>query len=305
MDFEKFNLQNYKDCLVVTDGKIAQLYNITGSNVFIIPRGEDAKSFYTVQELCSWFLQKNLKRNQTVVAVGGGSVGDTVGFACSIFKRGVNLLHVPTTLLAMVDSCVGGKTAIDHDGIKNAVGTFYQGDVLVDPEFLSTLDDTQKLNGMGEILKYRMLTEQVDDVYNQGDLLAVVRACFHYKLAVCEIDPFDEGIRKKLNFGHTIGHAMELALAIPHGLAVLNGIYYETLLATKLGLCSNDYCQKWQQEVTKLVGDIAPLTSEMLDLTLQDKKNDNNLVTFVLPRKFYEPVQLPLEQVKNLLLAEQ
>ena len=305
MNFEKFDLQDFKDCLVVTDSKLQELYNITGDNVFIIPRGENAKNFGTVQALCSWFLQKNLKRNQTVVAVGGGSVGDTVGFACSIFKRGVGLLHVPTTLLAMVDSCVGGKTAIDLDGVKNAVGTFYPAEALVDPVFLNTLDDTQMLNGMGEILKYRMLTCQVEDVYNECDLLDVIRSCYHYKLAVCELDTFDEGIRRQLNFGHTIGHAMELALGIPHGLAVLNGIYYETLIAHKLGLCDQDYCQKWQKEALRLVGEIFPLTNAMLDLTLQDKKNDNDLVTFVLPRKFYEKVQLPLYQVKQLLLDEQ
>ena len=304
MDFRKFDLQDFKDCLIVTDGKLQELYNIRGDNVFIIPRGEDAKNFGTVQELCSWFLQKNLKRNQTVVAIGGGSVGDTVGFACSIFKRGAGLLHVPTTLLAMVDSCVGGKTAIDHDGIKNAVGSFYPAEALVDPEFLNTLDDEQMTNGMGEILKYRMLTIQVDDAYNECDLLDVIRSCYHYKLAVCELDPFDEGIRRQLNFGHTIGHAMELALGIPHGVAVLNGIYYETLLAHKLGLCDQDYCQKWQKEVLKLVSNIAPLSSTMLDLTLQDKKNDDELVAFVLPRKFYEQVKLPLDQVKRLLLDE-
>ncbi len=303
MQFGKFNLNDYNDCLIVTDEKIAQLYDILGDNVFFIPRGELAKNFDTIQSLCRWFLQKNLKRNQTVVAVGGGSIGDTVGFACSIFKRGVRLLHVPTTLLAMVDSAIGGKTAIDLDDVKNAVGTFYQGEVLVDVDFLSTLDTEQMRNGLGEILKYRMLNEQIDATFSSGDQLQTIKRCAHYKQSVCETDPFDNNIRQKLNFGHTIGHAMELTLGIPHGLAVLNGIYYETQLANKLGLCDQTYCKKWQSEVQKLIDVCPSLTSSMLDVTINDKKNDNNLVTFVLPSDFSK-IQLPLDEVKRLLLDE-
>lgn len=301
LNLGKFNLSNYTDCLVVTDGTLQQLYNIHGDNVFVIPCGECAKNFATVQQLCSWFLSKNLRKNQTVVAVGGGSVGDTVGFACSIYKRGVNLLHVPTTLLAMVDSSVGGKTAIDLDGVKNAVGSFHLGDVLLDVDFLNTLPPDQMQNGHGEILKYRMLTSQIDEFFAQGNIQDTIWACANWKQAVCELDPFDEGIRQRLNFGHTIGHAMELTLGIPHGLAVLNGIYYETLLAHKLGLCDKNYLTKWQNEVSKLVDVCPTLTDSMLDATLQDKKNDNQLVTFVLPNKF-ERIQLPLAQLKDLLL---
>ncbi len=301
MQLAKFDLSNYKDCLIVTDGKLQELYNIYGDNIFVIPRGELAKNFTTVQELCSWFLSKNLRKNQTVVAVGGGSVGDTVGFACSIYKRGVNVLHVPTTLLAMVDSSIGGKTAIDLDGVKNAVGSFHLGDVLLDVDFLNTLPNDQMQNGHGEILKYRMLTQQIDDIFARCNIQDTIWACAKWKQAVCEIDPFDQGIRQRLNFGHTIGHAMELTLDIPHGLAVINGIYYETLLAYKLGLCDQNYLNKWQNEATKLTNICPTLTETMLDATLQDKKNDNDLVTFVLPNKF-ERVQLPLSQLKDLLL---
>lgn len=301
MQFDTFNIQNYTNCLVVTDEKIAKLHNVYGENVYYIPQGEQAKNFQTVQDLCRWFLQRNLKRNQTVVAVGGGSVGDTVGFACSIFKRGVKLLQVPTTLLAMVDSAIGGKTAIDLDGVKNAVGTFYQGDVLIDVRFLSTLDNTQMQNGMGEITKYRMLNPQIDDAFLHDDLQKVIEQCANYKQSICDVDPFDKNIRQKLNFGHTIGHAMELSLNLPHGLAVLNGIYYETILAQKLELCTTDYATKWTSEVIKLAN-ISPLTDDILNNTLQDKKNDNDLVTFVLPCDFSR-TQLSSDQLKQLLLG--
>lgn len=300
MQFDTFNIQNYTNCLVVTDEHIAKLYNVYGENVYHIPQGEQAKNFQTVQDLCRWFLQCNLKRNQTVVAVGGGSVGDTVGFACSIFKRGVNLLHVPTTLLAMVDSSIGGKTAIDLDGVKNAVGTFYQGDVLVDVGFLSTLDQTQMQNGMGEITKYRMLNTQIDDAFLHDDLQKVIELCANYKQSICKVDPYDQNVRQTLNFGHTIGHAMELSLNLSHGLAVLNGIYYETILAQKLALCTQTYATKWTSEVAKLAK-ISPLTDGILNNTLHDKKNDNQLVTFLLPCDFSR-IQLSLDQLKQLLL---
>ncbi len=301
MQFDTFNLQNYTNCLVVTDENIAKLYNIYGENVYYIPQGEQTKNFLTVQDLCRWFLQRNLKRNQMVVAVGGGSVGDTVGFACSIFKRGVKLLHVPTTLLAMVDSSIGGKTAIDLDGVKNAVGTFYKGDVLLDFAFLQTLDDVQIQNGMGEIVKYRMLDKNIDSVFEKGNLKDTILQCAYYKQSVCNIDPFDQNVRQKLNFGHTIGHAMELSLSIPHGLAVLNGIYYETFLAYKLGLCDKNYLTKWQKQVADVACICTDLTEEIISQTVNDKKNDNDLVTFVLPPHF-DRVQLSLDQLKQLLL---
>ncbi len=299
--FGKFDLANYKNCLVVTDNHIAKLYNITGENVYLLPRGEVAKSFDNVQLLCKWFLQNNLQRSGKVVAVGGGSIGDTVGFACSIFKRGVQLLHVPTTLVAQIDSAIGGKTAVDFCDVKNAIGTFYPAETLVDFTFLNTLDEVQKTNGSGELLKYRMLDADVDYFVRNDMLNLAMRSCISYKTRLCQIDPFDNGERHKLNFGHTIGHAMELTLGIPHGLAVLNGIYFETELAKKLELCTQQYADFWQSEVQKLCNVAPCLTPSMLDLTLTDKKNNGDDVCFVLPDTFKE-VFVPLERVKQLLL---
>lgn len=299
--FEKFQVEKYADCAIVTDANIASLYNIAGDNVYLLPQGEQAKSFKHVQALCSWFLSRRLSPNGRVVAVGGGSIGDTVGFATSIYKRGVDVLHVPTTLVAQIDSSIGGKTAIDLDGVKNAVGTYHFGDTLIDTDFLKTLPDEQLLSGQGEILKCRMLCEHVEKAYNggKGSLTDLIKACVNYKQYVCATDPFCRDIRNMLNFGHTIGHALELTYGIPHGVAVANGIYYETVLAQQLNICTREYATKWLKEVTDTFT-IYPLTEQILTLTLNDKKNVNGEVCFVLPDVFNN-VFLTLDEVKKLV----
>lgn len=280
--FGKFNKDAYKNDLIVTDANVSKLYGLVGNNIFVLPAGERAKSFFYVQKLCKWFLKNNLQKQDTVVAVGGGSVGDVTGFAASIFKRGVKLLHVPTTLIAQIDSGIGGKTAIDLDGVKNAVGTFYFADTFIDTTFLQTLPKRQLKNGQGELLKYRMLSAEIDKVAQEGCLEDTIRACVDYKLSVCREDAFDNGKRKLLNFGHTVGHAVELSLKLSHGEAVANGLYYETLLATKLGLCTADYQSRWQKEIEKHFV-LRKLTKDILQLSKNDKKNVDNKICFVLP----------------------
>ena len=300
--FTKFDLSKYSHCLIVTDPKIAKLYDIVGDNVYLLPEGERAKSFEHVEALCRWFLGKKLAASDLVVAVGGGSVGDTVGFATGIYKRGVNVLHVPTTLIAQIDSSIGGKTAINLDGVKNAVGDYHFGDTLIDPDFLKTLDETQLLSGFGEIIKYAMIDEHVRAAYNdgKGSLHDIIGACVRCKQHLCDVDPFCRDVRSMLNFGHTIGHALELTYGIPHGVAVANGIYYETLLATKLEICQQDYADKWTHEIVKKFK-IYPLNKQILSLTVQDKKNVGGKVCFVLPDVFTE-TYLTLDEVEELLL---
>ena len=151
--------------MVVTDEHVAKLYGIT--QAYLLPRGERAKTFFHAQKLCRW-LTDNADKHTLMVAVGGGSVGDVAGFCASVFKRGMPLLQVPTTLLAQVDSGIGGKTALDVAGVKNAVGTFYEADTLIDVNFLGTLSPAQRKNGMAEVLKYRMLTAEAEQAYQKG-----------------------------------------------------------------------------------------------------------------------------------------
>ena len=300
--FQKFDINNYSNALIVTDKNLAGLYGFVGDNVFALPAGERAKTFYYAQKLSSWFLDKGLQKDGLIVAVGGGSVGDAVGFAASIYKRGVQLLHVPTTLLAQVDSSIGGKTALNLGSVKNAVGTFYNADTLIDFTFLNTLPKSQWRNGHGEVLKYRMLSNAIDNCYKEGNVGDTIKACAEYKQQICLRDPLDNDERKLLNFGHTIGHAMELTYRMSHGAAVCNGLYYETILAQKLGLCSDSYAEKWTNEATRLF-QIRPLTREMLQLTIHDKKNAGGQICCVLPcGDSFVLRNFTLQQMQDLLI---
>lgn len=298
--FGKFCQSNYDDSFIVTDQNLCLLYNIVGSNVFVLPAGEKAKSFSYANKLCSWLLRQGADRNSRLVAVGGGCVGDLAGFAASIFKRGIKLLHVPTTLIAQTDSSIGGKTAINLNGVKNAVGTFHSADILIDFCFLETLPQQQLQNGMGELLKYRMLSNQIDMLWQQP-LPKVIEACANFKQQLCLQDAFDTGARRVLNFGHTIGHAMELCCNLPHGFAVANGLWHETQLAFELGLVSQQYLQKWQQQVQQHFS-ILPLNRQILRNTLQDKKNKDGKVCFVLPNEqTFQPIFLSIQQLQQML----
>ncbi len=296
--FQQFDLSNYTNDLVVTDENLSRLYNICGCNVFVLPCGEQAKDFVWAQKLCSWFLQNNLSKQGSVVAVGGGSVGDVAGFAASIYKRGVKVLQVPTTLLSMVDSAIGGKTAINLDGVKNAVGTIVPVDTLIDTRFLQTLSDEQIEDGFGEIEKYRLLDEQISKY--KGDTDDLIALCANYKQMVVQSDLYDCGARKRLNLGHTVAHGLELTYGITHGQAVKYGLYYEMALAVKLGVVEKAFFDQWTSGIAL---DLAryPLTQQVLLAMTKDKKNYDGRIVFVLPTQKFDvkEVALTMEQLQN------
>lgn len=296
--YGKFDLADYADNLIVTDGNLQRLYDLRGDNVYVLPDGERAKTFVEAEKLCTWFLRKGLTRSGRVVAVGGGSVGDLTGFAASIFMRGVLLTLVPTTLLAMVDSAIGGKNAVDLCGIKNAVGTFFDTDTFVDVSFLQTLDETQLTSGLGEIVKYRMLGVNVPD----DDFAEQVKACAEYKLSLCVQDFYDRGVRHMLNAGHTVGHALELFYNIPHGIAVADGLYYETELALSLGICDKAFAYKWQTYI-KQHFPLYKVTLSALKNALHDKKNSSNdTICFMLANgKGATKAEFTLQQAADIL----
>ena len=298
---QKFNLANYKNNLVVTDSNLARLYNIEGDNVFVLPCGEQAKDFAWAKKLCSWFLSKNLDRNGMVVAVGGGSVGDVAGFSASIYKRGVKVLNVATTLLSMVDSAIGGKTAVNLDGVKNAVGTFANVDTLIDVTFLQTLTAEQMDDGWGEIEKYKLLDKQIA-CYN-GDIEGLIKLCATYKQNVVKADFYDRGERKKLNLGHTVAHGLELVYNVSHGLAVKYGLYHEMALAVCLGMVDKAFFEDWAKNLQLDVSRY-PVTQAVLDAMKNDKKNHDGQVVFVLPTSNFEvkEVALGVEEVKRYVV---
>ena len=208
--------------LIVTDDGVPKQYPETvakqckSPTVFAFPQGEQSKNFDTFQNILDAMLQAGFTRKDCVVAVGGGVSGDMAGFAASCYMRGIEFYNIPTTLLSQVDSSIGGKTAIDFHGVKNIIGAFYQPwKVIIDPDVLETLDDRQVMAGLTESIKMAAtfdaelfeLIENSKDL--KADILDIIAGSLKIKRDVVEEDPKEAGVRKVLNFGHTIGHAIE------------------------------------------------------------------------------------------------
>ncbi len=218
--------------------KNKQIYN------FELPSGEDSKCAQKYFEILNFLASNNFNRKDLIVAFGGGVTGDLTGFVASTFVRGINLIQVPTTLLSMVDSSVGGKTAINLDAGKNLVGTFYQPSlVYANVSLLKTLPQREVNSGLGEIIKYCFLSNDltIDDI-KENNLQNVVYKCIKIKRDIVERDEKESGDRKLLNLGHTIGHAIEKAsnYKISHGESVLKGLKFSLDISLKLGILSQE-----------------------------------------------------------------
>lgn len=254
-DFIHDRIEYYikENAYFVVDAKVASLYrNIipqNSSNVFIFQANEKNKTLSSVEKILLFLKNNGALRDSTLVAIGGGITGDTAAFAASIYMRGIKLVQVPTTLLSMVDSSVGGKTGVNLQGIKNNVGSFYQpSEVLIDSYFLNSLSNKEYLNGLAEAIKIAAVQDEeffyfIDD--NSQNILArkkysmenlILKSCI-LKAHVVEQDEKESGIRKLLNFGHTAAHGIESDsnYKIHHGFAVAIGMVYESEYALKHG----------------------------------------------------------------------
>ena len=225
--------------LIVTDSGVPEEYAKAVAAccaepvVVTIPQGESSKNFQNFEMLCRTMLQQGFTRTDCVVAVGGGVVGDLAGFAAAAFMRGIDFYNIPTTVLSQVDSSVGGKVAIDLDGIKNCVGAFHQPKaVLIDPDVLKTLPARQIANGLAEAVKMAVsFDEGVLSLFENDEYLShideIIAASIQIKAAVVKADERESGLRRTLNFGHTIGHGIETAVGLDvlyHGECVALGM---------------------------------------------------------------------------------
>ncbi len=228
-----------KRALIVTDDGVPEEYSKIVSEQFdnsiikTIPQGEKSKNFDTYKELLSCLCENDFSRYDCVVAVGGGVVGDLSGFVASTYMRGITFYNIPTTLLSQVDSSIGGKTAIDFGGYKNIVGAFYQPTkVIIDPDVLKTLSVRQFNNGLAESIKMgatsdSTLFELIENKNAYDEIDSVIEKSLLVKKAVVEQDEKEQGLRRVLNFGHTIGHAIETAMGLGdllHGECVALGM---------------------------------------------------------------------------------
>jgi 3-dehydroquinate synthase len=279
---------------VVTDSNVYALYKpffeetFPETEIFVLPQGEENKTFSSLGKILSRMVEVGLHRSSRVFAVGGGVVGDIGGLAAATYMRGVRLVQVPTTLLAQVDSSVGGKTAVDLDGVKNVVGAFYQPEeVIVDGEFLKTLPPREIKCGLGEIVKYAALNGRIFDsltanlsrLSELSYLSSLVEECIRHKAGVCERDEKETGERKSLNVGHTTGHAIELSHGLSHGESVLYGMFFETEIAIEKGICEREYGAKLCQIIRTALAVLPHTTPDFSKIAADaekaksDKKN--------------------------------
>ena len=257
----------------------------------VIPHGEASKSAVSLMDLLEKMATEHLTRSDLLVALGGGVVGDLGGFAAAVYQRGIPCIQMPTTLLAMVDSSVGGKTAIDLAAGKNLCGAFHQPSLVIcDTECLNTLPPEILADGMAEVIKYAFISDRsLFDLLQQDTphMEEVIRLCVEDKRALVEADETDKGARQLLNLGHTVGHAIEACsdFTISHGSAVAMGMVIITRAAVKTGICEAETLNALIALLEKYgLPTECPFTTEQLyAVALSDKKRTGNFITLVVP----------------------
>ena len=292
--------------LVVTDTGVPETYAKTLAAqckkgvIYTVKMGEASKSLDTFGQLLQTMLDHDFSRKDCVVAVGGGVVGDLSGFAASAYMRGIDFYNIPTTLLSQIDSSIGGKTAINLGGTKNIVGAFYQPKkVLIDPDLLKTLPQRQMANGLAEAIKMsltsdRELFELIETQDIESNLEEIILRCLKIKKHVVEQDEKEAGLRRILNFGHTVGHGIESASDLYHGECVALGL---------LPMCG-DLLRPRVVEVLKKCGlyRVIPYNWEKItEAAFHDKKADGDTVTVTLVS---EPGKFELKTMKCLEVME-
>ena len=259
------------------------------------PAGEESKNLTTYGRLLHFLGENHMTRSDIIVALGGGVTGDMAGFAAATYQRGIPFIQVPTTLLAAVDSSVGGKTAIDLETGKNQAGCFYQPWlVLCDPDTLTTLPEREYRCGCGEIIKYSVLFdahffEELQSTPVKDQVEHVISTCVTLKRRAVMEDEFDTGERRKLNLGHSFGHAVEACsdFSIPHGCAVAIGMAIITRAAVKRGLCSRETLDRLLAILDQydLPTQTEHHTEELYRAALSDKKIAGGKMHLIVPRQ--------------------
>ena len=327
----KENSINFKQCLLVIDkniskhfiSKIKKSLNKKKLYVHFFKANEKNKNFTSVNKILDILLTKNFSREDCVISIGGGITGDISGFAASLFKRGLQFINIPTTLLSQVDSSIGGKTGVNTKFGKNLIGSFYQPNLVIsDVQFLKTLPKRELICGYGEILKhslianksfYKFLDKNSDRILKLTSPFierAIYESC-KIKKNVVEKDEKEKGLRKILNFGHTFGHAYEASLGyskkLNHGEAVILGIQSALSFSLKNNLIQKNDYNLILKHISKasLPSNIKKFfktrdLNKILSFMAKDKKNNSNNINLVLLKKIGHPI-INREYKKNNL----
>lgn len=272
--------------------------------LFVLPPGEQHKTLATCERVWHFLTELEMDRHGLVVVLGGGVLGDLGGFCAATFKRGIAFVLMPTTLLAQVDASVGGKLGIDFRHLKNHIGVFQEPvSTLISPAFLNSLPERELRSGFAEVIKHGLIADKNlwNDLTAQADWrisnwLPVIRRSVEIKAAVVSQDPTEKGIRKILNFGHTIGHAVESAALeagspLYHGEAVAVGMICEAYLSSKKGLLPNPAMKKITHYLRSIYGKVVlPNEERILTLIQQDKKNIGKRILAALLKEIGQAV---------------
>ncbi|HNZ78119.1 MAG TPA: 3-dehydroquinate synthase [Bacilli bacterium] len=299
--------------MIITDNHIPTIYiekirsKIKNASIYTITAGEESKSLAVYEAIMDRLLKSNFTRKDMIIALGGGVVGDLAGFVAATYKRGCRFINIPTSTLAMVDSSLGGKVAINMNGVKNAIGTFYQPEkVLIDLSTLSSLPKRHFNNGLIEAIKAGLLGDKtlfelfVTDQYHLR-LEEVIIKAIYVKKKIIEQDLYDQNIRQVLNLGHTLGHAIESYYKgeILHGEAVALGLNY---------VLSSELLEKLDK-ILKNMGVVLDYPfhyKEILPYILNDKKIDNDEIVLVKVDQIEKPylISLNQEELLNIIQGE-
>lgn len=301
-----------RKCLIITDSGVPSQYASTIKEqakegyVVIIPQGEISKNFDSYKMLLAYMVEKSFTRTDCVIAVGGGVVGDLSGFVASSYMRGVDFYNVPTTLLSQVDSSIGGKVAIDFNGVKNIIGAFYQPKkVLIDSNTLKTLDKRQINAGLCEAIKMsatsdKSLFEFIENSTDfENDIDTIIEKALLIKKNVVEIDPKEKGLRKVLNFGHTIGHAIESDYNLGE---LLHG---ECVALGMIPMCSEKAKQRIIPVLKKysLPTSINCNTDTLISYIIHDKKASGKKITVIYVNEIgsFEMREIEIEEMRKYI----
>ena len=306
-NFDKSVDKVYKNGdFIIVDKKIFNLYkdkincNKWKNNLIVIEASENQKSFLELAPVIDELINNGFRKNNTLFSIGGGIIQDITAFIASIMYRGVDWVHVPTTLLAQGDSCIGSKTSINFGQFKNQLGNFYSPkEIFIDVNFLKTLDDADVISGLGEMAHYFLVSSQEDFLYFKSEyhnakndlniLKALIIRSLEIKKSYIEIDEFDQNERQVFNYGHSFGHAIESLTnyRIPHGVAVSIGMDISNFMSVKYGYMTN----KDRQEIRILLKEIWNGYSiddiqlkNMESALLKDKKNQNGKLGLILSK---------------------
>jgi 3-dehydroquinate synthase len=293
-----------KNAVIVSDDNVFPLYgeavkktlneNEIRALEFVVPHGEKSKDITVLSQLLEFLAENKVDKKSVLLALGGGVIGDLTGFAASCYLRGIEFVQIPTTLLAAVDSSVGGKTAVNLKAGKNLAGAFWQPSLVIcDPETFNTLSPSELANGISESVKYGIICDRqlYEDIETNGftEIEKKIERCVSIKRDIVESDEFDKGKRKLLNLGHTFGHAIEKCsnFEIQHGAAVAIGMTAAAKVSEKLNLSEEKPHDRIKSLLEKLnlPTECRYSYEELYEAALSDKKVESDKISLILIRK--------------------